>query len=161
NLANRTLLDSNSIGKEVAYKLNNSANDLITGLTFADYDSKIFERMGVDPRAAIIPFSLPQKSVTEHVVMLNQIISMMERVVNMSAQEAGSYASHEQSAEERRVIHTATSQRYEYVASWIDRAIEAWKSQLYSYAMQYGKAETLAFISPELVANAEKAGFTI
>jgi hypothetical protein len=61
----------------------------------------------------------------------------MQRAVGMSEQEVGGTASHEQSAEEIRTIHTATGHRAEYVASWVDFSFEAWKRQLFTFYTQY------------------------
>jgi len=106
------------------------------------------------------PVVFPQKDITLHLQMIGQLLAMLERVVGMSAQEVGSYATHEQSAEEQKNIHQATSQRYEYVAGWADFAIESWKSQLYRYLMAYGQMNAIAEIDPALAEQAAQLGVT-
>lgn len=160
NLANVTLWDGDLLDKGVVERdLENPNEVFFRKSNFWEFSGKKMRNAGRTVQDLFYSVPLQKQSLAEHLQVLNQLLAMLERVVGMSAQEVGSYASHEQTAEEQRMIHQATSQRYEYVAGWIDQAIEAWKSQIYHYTMAYGHADALAYLSPELVDTAKKAGF--
>lgn len=162
NLANLTLYDESVIDPaHVRGLLENPNKALYRKRNFLPFKSRDLSKQLTKLDEIFRSFTFPPLDVTNHIQVLGQLLGLLERVVGMSAQEVGSYASHEQSAEEMRQIHTATSQRYEYVASWADRAIEAWKSQLYTYTMCYGKGYALATISPDLLAKAIESGFRL
>ena len=159
NLANVNLYDGDIIEDKDIKDLENPNEVFYRKNNYWEFSGK--ELRKAQKTVGELFYSVPflKQSIAEHIQVLNQLLAVLERVVGMSAQEVGSYSSHEQNAEEQRMIHQATSQRYEYVAGWIDQAIEAWKSQVYHYTMTYGHSDALAYISPELVDTAKKAGF--
>jgi len=113
------------------------------------------------PNDVVWPIAFQAKNIQEHLAMIGQLLAMLERVVGMSAQEVGSTASHEQTAEEQKMIHQSTAQRADYIAGWADFAIESWKSQLYRYTMSFGSMMAIANIAPELEARARAINFQI
>lgn len=162
NLANLNMVDTDIIDEtEFKKKVVNANETLYRGLNFGYFSGRELEKRGKAPEQAIYPFRFTPLDPSGHLAMIQQLLQILERVVGISAQEVGSYASHEQTSTEQNYIHTATSQRYEFIAGNVDRAIEAWKSQLYTYWCVYGKAENLAMIAPELVQEAVSLGFTI
>lgn len=162
NLANVVLYDGDVLKPlDVKRDLENPNEAMYRKINYWEFSGKALQSMQKDVTALMHAFKFPAQDITAHITQIGQMLAMLERVVGMSAQEVGSYASHEQTAEEQRVIHQATSQRYDYVAFWIDQAIEAWKSQVYTFYMTFGHAETLAYISSELAQNAEAVGFTV
>ena len=162
NLANLNMVDTDVVDEtEFKRRVVNSNETLYRGLNFGYFSGREVAKRGTAPEKAIYSFRFTQLDPSGHLSMIQQLLSVLERVTGISAQEVGSFASHEQSAEEIRAIHTSTSQRYEFVAANIDRAIESWKSQLYTYWTAFGKAENLAMISVELVDEAINSGFTV
>lgn len=162
NLANLNMVDTDIVDETEFKKSVVNANEtLYRGLNFGYFSGRELANRGGVPERAIHSFRFTPLDPSGHLAMIQQLLSILERVTGISAQEVGSFASHEQSAEEIRAIHSSTSQRYEFVAANVDRAIEAWKSQLYAYWTAFGKAENLAMISPELVQAAIDAEFVI
>ena len=162
NLANVTLFDNTVVDPaRVREDLMNPNETLYRKLNFWEVHGGNLKAMQANLDQVFRSYKFPPQDVGQHLQIIGQLLSMLERVLGMSAQEVGSYASHEQSAEEVRTIHTNTGHRYEHIASWLDRAIEAWKAQLYSYLMAFGSLDAYAYISPELVAQISKAGFQL
>lgn len=161
NLANVTLWDSSVLAKDDMAKIENAGDAFYRRTNFIEFDSRKLVKQSVNANDLFHTFHFGKGDIGAHLQVLGQLLALLERVVGMSAQEVGSYASHEQTAEEQRQIHQATSQRYEYVASWMDRAFEAWKSQVYSYLMAYGVADSYASVSAELLPMAQQAGFLV
>ena len=78
--------------------------------------------------------------------------------------EVGSSASHEQSAEEMRVISSSTSVRLQYTGLAIDNANLRTEGQLYAYLMVYGEGRMYGYINApeeEVKAKLEALGFTV
>ena len=162
NLANLSLIDTDVVDRqEFTNKVINNNETLYRKQNFAFYSGRELANRGTTPEKVAYSVKYSELDPSGHLMMVQQLLSILERVVGISAQETGSVATHEQSAEEIRQIHSATSQRYEFVAANIDRAIEAWKSQLYTYWTANGRAEVLAMISPELVEQAQATGFVL
>ena len=162
NLANVTLFDEDIVDKTLVRKdLENPNETLYRKLNFWPFKGRQLAKQQGNLDQVFKSYRFPPQSVAEHLQLIGQLLSLLERVLGMSAQEVGSYASHEQSAEEVRAIHTATGQRFEHIASWIDRGVEAWKSQLYTYLMANGTLDAYAYISRDLVPMIQKAGFVV
>ena len=162
NLANVTLYDEEVVDSvAVRRDLENPNETLYRKLNFWPFKGRKSKAQQVNLDEVFKSYRFPPQSVSEHLALLGQLLSLLERVLGMSAQEVGSYASHEQSAEEVRAIHTATGHRFEHIASWIDRGIEAWKSQIYSYLMANGTLDAYAYVSKELLPMVVEAQFQI
>ncbi len=150
-------LDAGMIETEVK----NSRKQKFRKLLFFGYSGRSMLAMKTDIGSVFQSYRFPQLDVQYHLTMLAQLIQIMKQVAGMSDQETGGSASHEQSAEEIRTIHTATGHRAEYVAAWLDFAFEAWKRQLWTYYSTYGTLPAFASLGPEfaeLVAKLEAEG---
>lgn len=162
NLANVTLYDSDVVDPaSVRQDIENPNEVFYRKLNFWPFSGRKLQKQQASLDQVFKSYRFPPQSVADHLTLINQLLAMLERVLGMSAQEVGSYASHEQSAEEVRTIHTATGHRFEHIASWVDRSIEAWKSQLYTYLMANGKLAAYAYVAPELAQMAKAAQFQI
>ena len=74
----------------------------------------------------------------------------------------GAAASHEQTAEEVRSIASYTSNRLQFTSSSVDRAVYAWKNQIYNGLMAYGEPEFYAQLqTPVTRERLERLGFTV
>lgn len=162
NLSNLNLVDADAVNEnEFKSLVANNNEALYRKLNFMFFSSREMAKRGAAPNAFVFPNRFTPQDIGGHLTMIQQLLSILERVTGISAQEIGSFASHEQSAEEIRMIHSSTSQRYEFVAANVDRAIEAWKAQLYQFWTAKGKADSLAMVSPELIPMAQEAGYLI
>lgn len=160
NLANITLFDKDAIDPaHVRRDLENPGERLFRKLNFWEFSGKKLLRQQTSVDALFKSYRFPQLDVATHLRLLSELVGLMRNVVGMSDQEVGSAASHEQSAEEIRAIHTATSHRFEYVASWFDFVFECWKRQLYTYYTQYSTAPAYAYLSAENFERVRAAGF--
>jgi len=145
-------LDYAKVEKEIIGSRAKRARKLcILGASF-----KNLAHRDVDLDSVFKSYRFPQLDVQGHLVMLGQLIGIMKQVAGMSDQEVGGSASHEQSAEEIRTIHTATGHRAEYVAAWLDFAFEAWKRQLWTYYAAYGTLPAFASLGPEFLATIQQ-----
>lgn len=162
NLANLTIYNSDAIDKETYTRdIINPGELSLRKINHLGASFRNLEKLGIrGPGDVVLPIQFPKNPVNELILVAGQLLSLLERVTGMSAQEVGSYASHEQSAEEVRQIHTATSQRYEYIAGWIDDSFEAWKRQLYSYWISFGSLAVVAKVDPMYSQLAQQLGLT-
>ena len=161
SFANVTMYDKDAIDPaDVKRDLENPGERLYRKLNFWGFSGRKLLRQQTSVDSLFKSYRFPELNIGMHMQLLSQLYELMNRVTGMSSQEVGSSASHEQSAEEIRAIHTATSHRFEYVASWIDSAFEAWKRQIYAYFAQYSTGDAYAFLSAENFDRVKAAGFT-
>ena len=161
NQANITLFDKDVIDPEtVRADLQNPGEKFYRKLNFLPVSGRRLLKQQSAMDAAFKSFKFPQTSIADHLTVLSQLVTLMNRVVGMSEQEVGSTASHEQSAEEIRAIHTATGHRFEYVAAWFDFVFEAWKRQLVTYYFNHSTMPAIACLDATNTQRAQSAGFT-
>jgi len=161
SFANVTMYDKDAIDPaDVKRDLENPGERLYRKLNFWGFSGRKLLRQQTSVDSLFKSYRFPELNIGMHMQLLNQLVGLMNRVTGMSDQEMGSSASHEQSAEEIRAIHTATSHRFEYVAGWFDATFEAWKRQIYAYFSQYSSGEAYAFLSAENFDRVKAAGFT-
>jgi len=84
-----------------------------------------------DPQSVFRPIQFTQQNSTEIITILNSVVNLMERALQMSAQEVGGIAGHVQSAQEIKTIMQYMSNRSEFTGSYLDSGIDAWKRQIY------------------------------
>ena len=163
NLANLTFVNENLITEKTRQTIENLGQSKYTGLNLVPVDSKQLrrEQETVATSAYSVPF--PKQDVSSVMNAIQTCINLMERSLVMSAQEVGSYATHEQSAEEMRVISQSTSVRLAYTGLGIDNAIFALKGQIYAYLMAYGSSKFYDHIEPGDISKEEleALGFTV
>lgn len=149
NLANVVFYDMNIVDADQIRRLNNAGETAIRGINLVGYDSEKNLKAGLDTRNAFQPISLGKQSTGELMNTLNTVISIAERMLAFSAQELGSAASHQQSAEEMRVISNSIGVRVAYTGTFIDDGNDAWKRQLADAMMAYMDSDFVAEVSPE------------
>lgn len=167
NLANVTFYDSNLVNKEDIDKLENLGETKYRSMNFVGFDSLNSTRAvpgGNGMRDAIIPVNLGKASIVELLQMLPMVLNIMERVLQISAQESGSAASHQQSKAEVLQTGGASQNRVLLTSSLIDEGIDAWKKQLYDATLAYHDAEISTQVSsdiPNLAEHLNELGFTV
>lgn len=127
--------------------INNLGEKKYRGVTFIPYSKRELSWQQQSERDAFTPVGLPQGSSMEIASGINQLLQMMERVLGYSPQEVGFPASHEQTAEEVRIVASNTSNRLELTGSFIDAAMKARKKLLYEAFLAYSDDEVLADVA--------------
>jgi hypothetical protein len=150
NLLKINLYDTNQLDKADISRFNNLGERKYRGWEWLGFDS-MAKRMGnQNPAQAVIPINLPYASITEHLQMFPMVLNIMERVLGISAQDAGATASHQQSKAE--VIQTSSSGklRRARTAAGVDAGTDAWKRQLTDGFSAYGDPEVSAQVSADI-----------
>ena len=164
NLLNVTFYDEQIINKSDIENFKNMGERKYAGPAFLGFDSTNHQRVGLNVNAAFIPTQFAKVPITELLQLVPVMLNIMERVLQISAQEAGSAASHQQSKEE--VVQTAgTSQnRVIFTGSGIDEGIDAWKKQIVDGNLAYADPEIVAQVSRDidnLQQHLQEIGFKI
>lgn len=164
NLERIVFWNADVVDQKYVEIINNLGEKKYRGVTFIPYSKKELSWQQQSERDAFTPVQLPQGNSLEIAGAVNQLLSMMERVLGYSAQEIGVPATHEQTAQEVQIIAANTSNRLQFTGSFIDSAIRARKKLLYDAMMAYSDDEIIAEVADidEVKKTAlEKMGFTI
>lgn len=163
NLANLTFYNSDVVDETIMNSLKDVTDANLQLLRMVPMSFRKQRASQNDVRESVLPITLPQRETVSVMSAINMAINLMERCLVMSPQEAGAAASHQQSAEEMKIISNSMSTRLEYTGLAIDRAIEAWKRQLYYYIMAYGSSEVYAEVTADKITKKqlEDMGFTV
>jgi hypothetical protein len=162
NLTNMTFVDEDQVGGDTVEDINDAGQNMYSTLNFVGYSSRKARVGQHDPEKAFTSFKFPQQNTTEVINGVRSILDILERVLVLSAQEVGAAASHEQTAEEVRSIASYTSNRLQFTSSSVDRAVYAWKNQIYNGLMAYGEPEFYAQLqTPVTRERLERLGFTV
>ena len=164
NLANATFYDNQIVDKEDIDRLRASGNQKYEGWNFIGFDSSLRRAAGNDVKTAFFPVNFIKQPMNEQMQLIPLLLNLLERVLQISAQEAGGSASHQQSKEE--VIQTAgTSQnRVIFTGAGIDEGVDAWKRQLVDGSLAYQDPTILVQISTDvddLEEHLKEIGFKI
>jgi hypothetical protein len=152
--------DTDLVDPEMIRQLNNQGSDY-AGANFLPYSSQRMRTLQNDPGTAFRPIELACKSSAEMTNQIQVIIDILERLLGMSSSEVGAPASHEQTAEEIRVVNTNTTVRVDFTGTFIDDFINAWKIQIYYASLAYMDDEYISQVNPtpENMAALIKLGF--
>lgn len=162
NLTNMTFVDEDQVGSETIDDINDAGQNMYSTLNFVGYSSRKARIGQHDPDKAFTSFKFPQQATSEVMNGVRSILDILERVLVLSAQEVGAAATHEQTAEEVRSIASYTSNRLQFTSSAVDRAVYAWKNQIYNGLMAYGEPEFYAQLqTPVTRERLERMGFTV
>ena len=143
-------------------EINDAGQNMHSTLNFVGYSSRKARIGQHDPDKAFTSFKFPQQNTSDVINGVRSILDILERVLVLSAQEVGAAASHEQTAEEVRSIASYTSNRLQFTSSAVDRAVYAWKKQVYNGLMAFGESQFYAQLqTPIPREKLEKLGFTV
>jgi len=168
NLINPVFYDKDKIPAEYLKRLQNLGQKMYNGRLFIPYSGTETLRMKVDQREAfyVPPFSHHQTG--EVATLISGVLSMLDRVMQLSPQEIGQAAAHEQTAEETRVIERNTSTRVTFTGSFIDDGDYAKKVAIYDATMAHadddvtvGISSSMASTDAEFKKLLNSVGFTI
>lgn len=164
NLAKAVFVNTDLVNQQYLDKLENMGENFYRSLNFIPYSQRQVMLKQDDIRQAFYPVNFPVLNTVELTSAIRLLLDALERVLVFSAQEVGAVASHEQTAEEVRLIGTAVSNRVQLTGSFVDDAIDAWKRQLYKALMGYGHKEVWAQMPSDPPVNdamLKKLGFTV
>lgn len=164
NLANLHFYDKNVINRQDVDKVKNGGEMMLRSMNFVEYDSMKNNRAGLSVKDAVSAIKLDKQDVTPLFSSINVVLSMLERLLQLSSQEAGQSASHQQSAEEVKQIGNNTSNRVQFTGTFIDDGIDAWKRQQYDGVKAYMDDEVEAMVPsdiPDVEQHLTDLGFTL
>lgn len=164
NLANFTFYDTNIVNKDDIDRAKNLGSRLYRGMNFIGYDSTMIQRIGLNPQAAFIPAQLSKQNIQELFQVLPIVLQMLERVIQVSAQEVGSAATHQQSKYELQQIGGASTNRVIFTSSFVDDGMDAWKRQIHQGSLAYLDPEISAEVSydiPGIEQHLQELGFKV
>lgn len=164
NLSNCTFYDKNMVDAEDIKRLVNSGERQYRSMNYVGYDSFKWGRGGLNPERAFAPQQLTKHNLNELFQLVPMILNIMERVLQISAQETGTTAAHYQSAKEIGVTASNSSQRLQFTASYADDGIAAWKRQIVDAALSYKDPEFIVQVSahiPDVEKHLADMGFTV
>jgi hypothetical protein len=147
NLQNPIFYDAEKIPVEIMRQLENLGHKMYGSRIYIPYNSTVNYRTKTDQREA---FHIPQ--LTHHQTgelsnLISGVLNMLDRVMQLSPQEIGQAAPHEQTAEETRVIAGNTSTRVTFTGSFIDDGDYAKKKMIYDATMAYADDEVTVGIT--------------
>lgn len=164
NLSNLILVDQDVVHESYIDKVKNLKNAWYSFLNVVPFQGRKLRMQQKSTDKAVQSFKFDQNNPNESINTIKVLIDIMERLLVMSSQEVGQAATHEQTREEIRNIAANTSSRLMFTAAPIDRAMGAWKKQLYQALMAYGAEQTYAQISDRYhftKEDFEKLGLTV
>jgi hypothetical protein len=164
NLLQVNFYDECQIDNDQLTNLKNQGEMLLRSVQFIKFNSMKASRGMTDPTKALIPLRFEYKDVTPLFQSLNTTLAILERLLQLSAQESGQSASHQQSKAEIDEIGTSTSNRVQFTGSFVDEFIDAWKRQLYDASIAYMSDPVEAMVPsdlPDIEDHLKTMGFDI
>lgn len=164
NLMNVTFYDTNMVDRKDVARLENKGEERYRQMMFLPFDSMKWNRQGISAKEAFVTVQLAKTQINELLQTIPVTLNIMERVLQISAQEAGAAASHQQSKEEVQRTGNASNNRRNLTASHVDEGIDAWKRQLRDASLNYFDPDLTAEVSaeiPDLDKHLEELGFHV
>lgn len=137
NLQNPIFYDAEKIPVEIMRQLENLGYKQYGSRVYIPYNSTVNYRTKTDQREAFHTPVLTHHQTGELANLISGVLNMLDRIMQLSPQEIGQAAPHEQTAEETRVIAGNTSTRVTFTGSFIDDGDYAKKKMLYDATMAY------------------------
>lgn len=139
NLTNVTFVDSDLVKEADMKRIENLGENKFRKRNFIRVSGKknFAAQQGV--ATGFYSHQFPQLDANGTMQGMRLLLDTLERVLQMSSQELGQAASHEQTAKETGIIAQQTSTRLLYTATPVIQAREATKKQLYYGIMAYGE----------------------
>lgn len=164
NLANVNFVDQNILSKGDVEALKGRGELLLRSLNFMPYDSTQNTRAGLDIKNAIFQVKFAYQDTTPLFTSLNTTLAILERLLQLSSQEQGAAASHQQSVEEVKQTAGSSSNRVMFTGSYVDDFIDGWKRQQRDAAVAYMDDEVESYVPgdiPDIEQHLEELGFKI
>jgi len=162
NLATIIFYNELAVNQDDIKKVEKAGNKKYTDKLFIGYDPKQMAAAKINMGEVFQKVDLGGKPVVELLQVLPIIIQMMERLLQISAQEAGASASHQQSKKEVELSSGGSLNRVNYIRSFVLEGRAAWMRQLHAASMAHMKGDIEAEIPdniPDLDKILPKIGF--
>ena len=156
NLLNPIFVDKEKLPAEALKQLQNMGFKEFGGRKFFPFSSTENYRMKIDQKEAFYTPVLTRHNTQEIALCIEGVLNMLDRTMQLSPQEIGQAASHEQTAEETKVISQNTSTRVTFTGSFIDNGDYAKKVMLYDAMMAYADDDITVGISSAFAATEEE-----
>lgn len=156
NLNTPIFYDEEMVPTEHMRALENNGRKALDGRVFIPYSSTRNYRTKTDQREAFHAPQLTHHNTSEIATLINGILNMLDRIMQLSPQELGQSSTHEQTAEESRIIAGNTSTRVTFTGTFIDDGDYAKKVMLYDATMAYADDEITVGISSHFAATEEE-----
>lgn len=164
NLANVIFYDTNAVDVNHVRALENKGEARYRSMMFLPFDSMKWARQQISAKDAFVPVQLGKTPITELLQAIPITLNLMERVLQISAQEVGSAATHQQGNKEIEETKGASQNRLSFTGSYVDEGIDAWKRQIHDAATEHMDPEITAEVSaeiPDLEQHLESIGFKV
>ena len=135
NLVNPVFYDKEKVPANYVKMLENIGQKIHNGRAFIPFSSTENIRLRVNQGEAFYTPQFTHHPTGEIANLINGIITMLDRIMQVSPQEVGQAAAHEQTAEESRIIAANTGTRVTFTGSGIDAGSDAKKMALYDAFM--------------------------
>ncbi len=151
NLVNIIYYDRNLVDKTDVDAIKNLGENRYRSLQFIGYDSLQLARgAAIDARNAFHQVAFQPKSIVELQSMISTALTLMERILQFTAQETGATAAHYQSKGEVDTVAGNASTRKNYTASGVDEGRDAWRLQTVTGAKAYLNDGIVAQVSSDI-----------
>jgi hypothetical protein len=164
NLANVVFYNTQVVDVNDVKRIRNSGEKKYREWNWVGFDALKMAAARVDMDKVFHTVSFNKQSIQEHLQMVPMMLSIMERVIQMAAQEAGAAASHQQSKAEIIETGGSSTNRLVFTGSYVDEFVDAWGRQNHDAAYAYLDPDFVAQISsdiPEIEKHLEELGFKI
>lgn len=151
NLVNIIYYDRNLVDKTRIDEITNLGENRYRGFHFIDYDSlSLSKGAGLDARNAFHQVQFQPRSIQELQSMIGTALTLMERMLQFTAQETGGVASHYQSRGEVEITKGSGDVRRNFTASGVDEGFDAWRLQVVTAAKAYMNNDVTAQVSSDI-----------
>ena len=164
NLMKVIFYDKNQIDPDQIKEMRNIGEQMYRGMQFIPFDPLTNRIAQQNAQQAFFPVQLGTASINELIQVLPVFLSIMERVLQISAQMAGGAGPHQQGSKEIAQLGQSGQSRLDFIGAAIDEGIDAWETQLFDAAVNYADTDFVAQVdtdTPNLEHVIEEMGFTI
>jgi hypothetical protein len=165
NLLRVHFYDKNQIDSNQIDSFKNQGELNYRSAIFLPFDPMQLARSGgssIDQLVKTVDFG--NKNIQDLFQSINTTLGILERLLQLSAQESGSAASHQQSKAEIDLVGSATSNRVQFTGGYVDDFMDATKVQIYEASMAYMADVVEAMVDsgiPDVEQHLKTLGFEI
>lgn len=156
NLGTPIFVDEEMVPAEALKGLENLGHKKIDGRVYIRYSATQNYRVKQDQRQAFYSPQLTHHNTAELAQLISGVLNMLDRIMQLSPQEVGQAATHEQTAEETKVIAGNTSTRVTFTGSFIDAGDYAKKVMIYDATMAHADDDIIVGVSSSFAATEEE-----
>lgn len=156
NLINPIFVDKEKLPPEALTQLQNLGFKEFGGRKFFPFSSTEQYRFKDSQKEAFYAPQLTRHNTQEIALTIEGVLNMLDRILLLSPQEIGQAASHEQTAEETKIVSENASTRVAFTGSFIDGGDYAKKVMLYDAMMAYADDDITVGISSAFAATDEE-----